>query len=87
MFFRGKQAIKTVFNDQIKEGKEVLIFGDAVNVNNIIKCYFSHFDKESLKKKIKVKMIFDEGARKEEYLKTIPLADIRFIKKGSRAPV
>src|SRR4030066_245445 len=87
LFFRGKQAIKTVFDDQIKEGKEVLIFGDAVNVNEIVKYYFMHFDKERAEKNIKVKMIFDETAKKEEYLKKIPLAEIRFIKKGSRAPV
>jgi sugar-specific transcriptional regulator TrmB len=87
LFFRGKQAIKTVFEDQIKEGKEVLIFGDAVNVNEIVKYYFPHFDKHRIEKSIRVRMLFDESARKENYLKKIPLADIRFIKKGSRAPV
>lgn len=86
LFFRGKQAIKTVFADQIKEGKEVLTFGDAVNVNEIIKYYFPHFDKERAEKNIRVKMLFDESARKEKYLKKIPLADVRFIKKGSKAP-
>ncbi|MBW2990136.1 hypothetical protein KY348_00350 [Candidatus Woesearchaeota archaeon] len=85
VFFRGKQAIKTVFDDQIKAGKEILVFGDAVNVNEIIKYYFLHFDKQRIDKKIRVKMLFDESARKEKYLKKIPLAEIRFIKKGSKA--
>lgn len=87
VFFRGKQAIKTVFDDQIKGAKEVLILGDAVNVNEIVKYYFPHFDKQRIKKNIKVRMIFDESARKEKYLKKIPLAELRFIKKGSKAPV
>jgi len=87
VFFRGKQAIKTVFDDQVKEGKEVLIFGDAVNVNEIIQYYFPHFDKQRVKNKIRVRMLFDQSARKEMYLKKIPLAEIRFIKKGSKAPV
>ena len=87
IFFRGKQAIKTVFDDQIKEGKEVLIFGDAVNVDEIIKYYFPHFDKQRVEKNIRVRMLFDESARKEKYLKKIPLANIKFIKKGNKAPV
>nr|MCK4929734.1 hypothetical protein [Nanoarchaeota archaeon] len=86
LFFRGKQAIKTVFDDQIKEGKEVLIFGDAVNVNEIIKYYFPRFDNQRIEKNIKVRMLFDESARKEKYLKKIPLAEVKFIKKGSKAP-
>ena len=86
VFFRGKQAIKTVFDDQIKEGKEVLLFGDAINVNELIKYYFPHFDKQRVEKNIRVRSIFDESARKEPYLGRIPLSDIRFIKKGNRAP-
>ncbi|MBN2458823.1 hypothetical protein JXB28_00935 [Candidatus Woesearchaeota archaeon] len=86
LFFRGKQAIKTVFDDQIKEGKDILTFGDAVNVNEIVKYYFTHFDKERMQKGIRVKMIFDESAKKEPYLKEIPLSDIRFIKKGNQSP-
>ena len=87
LFFRGKQAIKTVFDDQIKAGQEVLIFGDAVNVNEIVKYYFPRFDKQRIEKNIKVRMLFDESGRKEKSLKKIPLAEIRFIKKGNKAPV
>ena len=82
-----KQAIKTVFDDQIKAGKEILIFGDAVNVKEIVKYYFPHFDKQRIEKNIKVRMLFDESGRKQESLKKIPLAKIRFIKKGCRASV
>jgi len=87
LFFRGKQAIKTVFDDQIKTGKEILIFGDAVNVNEIVKYYFPRFDKQRVEKNIKVRMLFDQTARKQKYLKKIPLAEVRFVKKGNKAPV
>jgi sugar-specific transcriptional regulator TrmB len=87
VFFRGKQAIKTVFEDQIKEGKPIMVFGNAVNVNEIVKYYFPHFDKQRIEKSIGVRMLFDESARKEEQLKKIPLSEIRFLKKGSKAPV
>jgi hypothetical protein len=32
-------------------------------------------------------MLFDEIAKKEAYLKKIPLAEIKFIKKGNPSPV
>ena len=69
VFFRGKQAIKTVFEDQVKEGKPIMVFGNAVNVNEIVKYYFPHFDKQRIEKNIPVRMLFDQSARKEEYLK------------------
>jgi sugar-specific transcriptional regulator TrmB len=87
LFFRGKQAIKTVYSDQINEGKEILIMGDDINVNEIVKYYFPHFDKQRISKHIKVRMLFDESARKQAYLKKIPLADIRFIQNGNKSPV
>ena len=37
LFFRGKQALRTVFDDQIRVGKEICIFGDAVNVKERLK--------------------------------------------------
>jgi len=87
LFFRGKQAIKTIFDDQIKEGKEILVMGNAVNVNEVVKYYFPRFDKQRVAKKIKVRMVFDESARKENYLKTIPLSEIRFINSRNSSPV
>lgn len=80
LFFRGKQALRSVFDDQIRVGKEILIFGDAVNVNEILKYYFPRFDKERIEKNIHVRMIFDESARKN--LRKIPLSKIKFIDKG-----
>ena len=81
-FFRGKQALKSVFDDQIREGKEVLVLGDAVNINEILKYYFSKFDKERIKNNIGVRMIFDESAKKNKELRKIPLSKIKFVKKG-----
>lgn len=87
VFFRGKQAIKTVFEDQINEAKPIMVFGNAVNINEIIKYYFPHFDKQRIAKGIKARMIFDESARKEEHLKKIPLAEIKFLKNGNKSQV
>ncbi len=87
VFFRGKPALKSVFDDQIKVGKEILIFGDAINVNEILKYYFPKFDRERARKNIKVKMLFDESARKNKELRKIPLSSVRFIPKGYGSPM
>jgi len=79
LFFRGKQSLKYVFDDQIINGKEILIFGDSVNVNEILSYYFLKYDRERVKKNIKVRIIFDETARKNKELKSIPLSKIKFI--------
>lgn len=81
LFFRGKQAVKTVFDDQIKEGKEVLVIASTIDVNEILNYYFPKFNLQRKEKKIKMKMLFSESLKKENLVKRIPLAEIRFLKK------
>ncbi|MFC1727848.1 TrmB family transcriptional regulator [Nanoarchaeota archaeon] len=76
LFFRGKQALKTVFDDQIKEGKEILIFGASSNANEIVKYYFPRYDRERINKKIKIKAIFNEKLKKKP-----ALAEIKYLPK------
>lgn len=76
VFYRGKQALKTVFDDQIKEGKEILIFGAASNADQIVKYYFSKYDKQRIKNKIRVKAIFNQKLAKK-----IPLSEIKYLPK------
>lgn len=76
-FFRGKMGIKSVFEDQLKTGKEILILGATLNHEKIIKYYFPHFDKRRTEKKIKLKMLFYEGAR--DKVKRYKLCKTRFL--------
>ncbi|MCX6706526.1 MAG: hypothetical protein NT001_00065, partial [Candidatus Woesearchaeota archaeon] len=86
-FYKGKFALRAIFNDQIDEGKEILVVGGSENVNEIMGYYFMHYDKERKKKGIKVRIIFRESARETDYVKTIPLADIRFLPDKSSSPL
>lgn len=86
LFFKGKQAIKSVFNDQIIDGKEILVMGASTKAPDVLKYYFPHFDSERIKKKIKVKIIFDESARRRTYVKKIPNAEIRYLPKEFATP-
>ena len=84
--FRGKLGLKSVFNHQIEVGKEILVFGGSIDAPNILKAYFPHYDNERKKQKIHVKIVFDESNRSNEYIKTIPLAEIRFIPEEYSSP-
>ena len=81
VFFRGKQALKSIFDDQIKEGKEVLILGASPSAKDVIKYYFPKYDNERKRKNIKVKAIF---TGKVDY--KIPLAEIKYLSKEFNSP-
>ncbi|MFC1732471.1 TrmB family transcriptional regulator [candidate division KSB1 bacterium] len=86
-FYRGKLAIRGIFDDQINEGKEILVLGGSENVNEIMGYYFIHYDLERKKKDIKVKIVFKESVKNSDYLKNLPLADIRFIPDKNSSPL
>ena len=86
-FYKGRFALRSIFNDQISEGKEILVLGGSENVNEIMGYYFMHYDKERMKRGIKVKIIFRESAKKSSYVKGIPLAEVRFMPDRNSSPV
>jgi HTH-type transcriptional regulator, sugar sensing transcriptional regulator len=80
-FFRGKQALKSIFDDQIKEGGEILILGACPFAKNIVKYYFSKYDNERKRKNIKVKAIFTSKVNEK-----IPLAEIKYLSSQFNSP-
>ena len=86
LFFRGKAALKSAFDDQLENsGGEVCIWGASTRATDILKYYFPHFDRQRVKKKIKVRIIFNESERKNSYVKKIPLSDIRFVPESIKS--
>ena len=81
LFFRGKQALKTIFDDQIEEGKEVLVIASTIEVNKILEYYFPKFNLQRKEKNIKLKMLFSESLKGDKIIKRIPLAEIRYLPK------
>ena len=77
LFFKGKQGLKSVFEDQIAEGEEILI----INTNNLayemFEIYFHWFDKRRKEKKIPAKIIFSEERRNAKL--KVPLSEIRYL--------
>lgn len=86
LFFRGKAALKSAFDDQIENpGGEICIWGASTRAADILKYYFPHFDKQRVKKKIKIRIIFNESERKSDYIKSIPLAEIRYVPESIKS--
>jgi len=80
--FKGRQGLKNIFQDQLEDNKEILIIGATNKAWEILPFYFKWYDKTRLKKKIRIKAIFDENPRKK-----IKFADIRFFPQKYRNPL
>lgn len=84
LFFKGKQGLKSVFEDQIAEGKEILI----INTNNLayemFDIYFHWFDKRRKDKGIKTKIIFNNNNKSPK--NKVPLAEIKYLSKSYENP-
>lgn len=77
-FYKGTEGIRTIFEDQIKEGKEIIVFGESNLAKDKLKYYIPKYNKKRQEKKIKVKMLFDETQRGK--IDEMPLAEIRYLK-------
>ncbi len=83
LFYKGKLGLKTVFESQLEENTgEILILGGAVYASNILQFYFKRYNKKRKKKKIKMKIIFNEKTNKK-----IPYAEIKYLPKKYGSPL
>ncbi|MBL7100545.1 MAG: helix-turn-helix domain-containing protein [Nanoarchaeota archaeon] len=77
VFFRGKQGLKTVFDDQIREGKEIFVIGGSKNAEDILDFYFCRYNKLRVNKKIKLSVIFACEKINKKYI----LSNFRYLPK------
>ena len=73
-FYKGINGLKSVFEDQLSEGKEILILGASEQAYELLGIYFHWFDKKRQEKKIKTKIIFNSRNKLK-----IPLSEIRYL--------
>jgi len=83
-FYKGKEGLNTVFEDQLKENykREVLILGASHAAFEILPFYFNWYDKDRVNKRIKVRIIASEKLGKR-----VPLAEIRYIPRKYANPL
>ncbi len=88
LFFRGKEGLKLVFEDQIRVGEEILVNATSVNVSDFLKYYFPKFERERREKGIHMRMIFDKKFENESNdLNKVPLCSYKFIKDFNTSPM
>jgi len=76
LFYKGKEGLKTAFEDQISEGKEILVLGASAEASEILQFYFRFYNKRRQEKHIKLKLIANLSARSKM---KAPLSEIRYL--------
>ncbi len=83
-FYKGRSGIRTIFEDQLKENpKEILILGGSHLAHDIMSFYLKWYNMERTKKKIKMKIIFNEKPSKRK----IPHSEVRFLPEKYSSPM
>lgn len=75
LFYRGKEGLKTIFEDQIADGKDVYIIGASHDAKELLKYYIPHYTNKRVKKKIKLHAIYAG----ERHISPVPLAEVRYL--------
>jgi len=81
----GKEGIKTMYMDEIKEGETVHVICTTIDkTEELLKNFLPRFTRERTKKKIKLKML---SAKKEiKFLKKYKLIEVRFLPEKYISP-
>ncbi len=82
-FYKGKNGLKTVFEDQLVCRKEILIIGASPLAYEILQFYFKWFDKRRVEKRIKTRIIFNKTEKKLK----IPYSEVRFLPEKYSSPL
>jgi HTH-type transcriptional regulator, sugar sensing transcriptional regulator len=86
-FFKGKEGLKTVFEDQIETNEEILVMGASTLAYDILKYYFKWFDKKRKSHKIKTRIIFPSKAKEKIKESKIPLSEIKYLSDKYTSPL
>lgn len=90
LFFRGKAGLKLIFEDQIREGKEVLVNATTTKVDQVLTHFFPKYQLLRKEHIIPTRMLFDAKhatLQNRKELAQLPLAKVRFIKEFNKSPM
>ena len=82
-FYKGKNGLKTVFEDQLASKSEIKILGASSLAYEVLQFYFKWFDEKRVKSRIKTKIIFNKTNKKPK----IPLSEIRYLPEKYSSPL
>jgi sugar-specific transcriptional regulator TrmB len=64
LFFRGKAALRSAFDEQVDGNSEILVLGATTKANEKVPYYFSHYHNARVKKKLRMRVICNEAEKK-----------------------
>jgi len=82
-FYKGRDGLKTVFEDQLETGKEILVIGASPLAYEILQFYFKWFDKRRVENKIKTRIIFSSTGKGMK----VPYSEIKYLPEKYSSPL
>jgi sugar-specific transcriptional regulator TrmB len=82
-FYKGRDGLKTVFEDQLETGKEILVIGASPLAYEILQFYFKWFDKRRAENKIKTRIIFSSTGKGLK----VPYSEIKYLPEKYSSPL
>lgn len=79
--YRGKEGIKNVFNDILKKAKQYYVLGATGKISEFLRFYYPHHEKDRIKKKIKLKILFNDELRNKEITLHRTYGEVQFLPK------
>lgn len=77
--FRGKEGIKSIFEDVINEKKDLFAYGAESRFKEMFPFYQKHWNDQRAKLKINVKMIYNEKVKSGKKQEDLKLLDMKFL--------
>lgn len=68
--YEGKEGLKTIFNDMVKEKKEILNMASGKDLFSILKFEYPFYIKKRIQNKISTRVITEKGELNYQYKKT-----------------
>ena len=69
--YKGKEGIKTIHSEMLREGKEVYVLGAKGMIFKELPYFMPNFERERIKKKVKFKLLYDKKEFEEFEKETI----------------
>ena len=82
--YKGKEGLKTVFEDILKTKKNYIAFGSGGAIEKVLKFYFPHYIKRREKSGIRVKLILNKSKKND--FKNYPLTKLKYLPDEYNSP-
>lgn len=79
--FKGKKGIKSIFEDVLKEEKDLFAYGTESHFADMFPAYQKYWNKRRVKSKIRLKMIYNKKVKERKIEEHLKLLEMRFLPK------